>query len=103
MERMTSSSPPAARAGRARFIFASIVGDITGWNPNVPAPGSTAAVTAASFPGRSYTGLTLANNGSANFLYAVDFSNGHIDVSDKNFALRDPANFPFTDPTILRQ
>ncbi len=38
-------------SGRANFLFASITGNITGWNPNVPAAGSTAAQIAASHPG----------------------------------------------------
>jgi uncharacterized protein (TIGR03118 family) len=84
----------------ASFIFASITGNIVGWNTNAPAAGSTQGVTAASHPGHVYTGLAIGNNGSANFLYAADFANGTIDVFDKNFALQPAANFPFADPTI---
>ncbi|MDX6695540.1 MAG: hypothetical protein QOF02_3143 [Blastocatellia bacterium] len=87
-------------SGAARFIFASLSGNITGWNPNVPAAGSTQAQIAASHPGHVYTGLALANNGSGNFLYAADFANGAIDVYDKNYALQPTASFPFADPTI---
>ncbi|MFL6257766.1 MAG: TIGR03118 family protein, partial [Pyrinomonadaceae bacterium] len=54
----------------ANFLFASITGNITGWDPNAPAAGSTPAVIAASQPGHVYTGLAIANNGSGNFLYA---------------------------------
>jgi uncharacterized protein (TIGR03118 family) len=82
-----------------RFIFASITGNIVGWNPNAPAAGSTTAVIAASHPGHVYTGLALANNG-ANHLYAADFANGAIDVFDSSFALQPTASFPFVDPTI---
>jgi uncharacterized protein (TIGR03118 family) len=85
--------------GPARFIFASKTGNIVGWNPNVPV-GSKQAIIAASHPGHVYTGLTIANNGSANFLYAADFANGTIDVFDSTFALQPSANFPFVDPTI---
>src|SRR5256714_11523149 len=49
----------------ANFLFASITGNITGWDPNAPAAGSTTAVIAASQPGHVYTGLAYANNGSA--------------------------------------
>ena len=84
----------------ANFLFASITGNITGWDPNAPAAGSTAAVIAASQPGHVYTGLAYANNGSGNFLYAADFANGTIDVFDSSFALQPSANFPFADPTI---
>jgi uncharacterized protein (TIGR03118 family) len=89
----------AAAPCGANFLFASITGNITGWDPNAPAAGSTTAVIAASHPGHVYTGLALANNGS-NHLYAADFANGTIDVYDTNFALQPPASFPFADPTI---
>lgn len=91
----TCASAPCA----ARFIFASITGNITGWNPNAPAAGSTSAVIATSLPGHVYTGLALANNGT-NHLYAADFANGKIDVFDSNFALQPSASFPFADATI---
>jgi uncharacterized protein (TIGR03118 family) len=89
----------AAAPCSARFLFASITGNITGWNPNAPAAGSTTAVIAASHPGHVYTGLAVANNG-ANHLYAADFANGTIDVFDTSFALQPSASFPFVDPTI---
>jgi uncharacterized protein (TIGR03118 family) len=84
----------------ANFLFASLTGNITGWDPNAPAAGSTTAVIATSQPGHVYTGLTLANNGSGNFLYAADFANGAIDVFNSSFVLQPTANFPFADPTI---
>jgi uncharacterized protein (TIGR03118 family) len=84
----------------ANFLFASITGNIIGWDPNAPAAGSTTAVIGASHPGHVYTGLAYANNGSGNFLYAADFANGTIDVFNSSFALQPTANFPFADPTI---
>ncbi len=84
----------------ANFLFASITGNITGWDPNAPAAGSTTAVIAASQPGHVYTGLAYANNGSGNFIYAADFANGTIDVFNSSFALQPSASFPFADPTI---
>src|SRR3954453_20797392 len=84
----------------ANFLFASITGNIIGWDPNAPAAGSTTGVIAASHPGHVYTGLAYANNGSGNFLYAADFANGTIDVYNASFVLQPPANFPFIDPTI---
>ena len=84
----------------ANFIFASQIGNITGWDPNAPAAGSTTAVIAASQPGHVYTGLAYANNGSGNFIYAADFANGTIDVFNSSFVLQPSANFPFADPTI---
>ncbi|MCA1607408.1 MAG: TIGR03118 family protein, partial [Acidobacteria bacterium] len=89
------ASPPCAAA----FIFSSITGNITGWNPNAPAAGSTTAVIAASHPGHVYTGLAIATNSSGNKLYAADFANGTIDVFDSNFALTTVTG-GFVDPTI---
>jgi len=89
------AAPPCG----ANFLFASITGNIVGWDPNAPAAGSTTGVIAASHPGHVYTGLALANNGS-NHLYAADFANGTIDVYDTAFALQPGASFPFVDPTI---
>jgi uncharacterized protein (TIGR03118 family) len=83
----------------ANFLFASITGNITGWDPNAPAAGSTTAVIASSHPGHVYTGLAIANNGTQH-LYAADFANGAIDVFDTSFALQPAASFPFVDPTI---
>ena len=84
----------------ANFLFATLTGKIMGWDPNAPAAGSTTAVEAASQANTVYTGLALANNGSANFLYAADFANGKIDVYNTSFALQPAASFPFADPTI---
>lgn len=86
--------------GRAAFLFSSITGNISGWNPNVPAAGSTTAVIMASQPGHVYTGLTTGNLGPNQYLYATDFANGRIDVFNSNFALQPLASFPFADPTI---
>jgi uncharacterized protein (TIGR03118 family) len=90
----------AAAPCGANFLFSSITGNITGWDPNAPAAGSTTAVIAASHPGHVYTGLAIANNGSGNRLYAADFANGTIDVFNTSFALQPAASFPFADPTI---
>jgi uncharacterized protein (TIGR03118 family) len=92
--------PCAAAPCGANFLFASITGNITGWDPNAPAAGSTTAVIGASQPGHVYTGLAYANNGVANFIYAADFANGTIDVFNTAFALQPAASFPFADPTI---
>jgi uncharacterized protein (TIGR03118 family) len=84
----------------ANFLFASLIGNIVGWDPNAPVAGSTTGVIAASQPGHAYTGLAYANNGSGNFIYAADFANGQIDVFNSSFVLQPQANFPFADPTI---
>jgi uncharacterized protein (TIGR03118 family) len=91
--------PCAVASCPARFLFASITGNITGWSPNAPAAGSTQAVIAASNPGHVYTGLTLNSNSGGNRLYAADFANGKIDVYTGTFALTTVTG-NFADPTI---
>jgi uncharacterized protein (TIGR03118 family) len=83
----------------ARFLFASTTGNITGWNPNAPAAGSTNAVIAASHAGHVYTGLATGAATGGNRLYAADFANGAIDVYEPSFALT-TVNGGFVDPTI---
>ena len=92
--------PCAAPPCSANFIFASITGNIVGWNPNAPAAGSTTGVIAASHPGHVYTGLANGSTGAGNFLYAADFASGKIDVFNNGFTLQPAASFPFADPTI---
>jgi uncharacterized protein (TIGR03118 family) len=79
--------------GPARFMFASITGNIVAWRAG------TAGSVLASHPGHVYTGLTIGNNGVANFLYSADFANKKIDVHNNSFALTTLAG-PFTDPAI---
>ena len=85
-----------AASGPSRFIFASLTGSISGWAPNVDL---TNAIVAAEKAGASYTGLALAANGTANFLYAADVRGGRIHVFDRTFA---PATLPgrFHDPRL---
>ena len=78
----------------SRFIFASEDGKIYAW-----ASGNSAipVVDRSSF-NAVYKGIELANDGSANYLFATDFHNGKIDVFDKNFNLVNTK--PFIDPNI---
>ena len=81
-------------ATAANFIFATLDGTIA-----ARATGS-AAVTEATTPGAVFTGLALANNGTANFLYAADFvSGGTIQVFTSTFTSTTLAG-SFTDPTL---
>jgi uncharacterized protein (TIGR03118 family) len=73
-------------SGPARFLFASQTGVISGWNPGVPAAGSTAAQIGATADA-VYTGLAIGQSGGANYLYAADFEHNTIDVYDTNFQL----------------
>jgi uncharacterized protein (TIGR03118 family) len=85
--------------GVARFIFAGEGGLIAGWSPTVD-PNAVIAYTDTG--GAVYKGLTLANNGTANFLYATDFRNNKIDTFDASFAKQTPTAtaFGFIDPTL---
>jgi uncharacterized protein (TIGR03118 family) len=96
-----SSTPPsgptgqvsngnAAEFGGAKFIFDTLNGTIAGWSSG----GS--AVTSVTTSGAVYTGLALANNGSADFLYAAD-STGQIRVFNSSFAATTLSG-NFTDP-----
>lgn len=82
----------------ARFIFASEAGTISGWNPSVdPANAITMHDDAAE--GAVYKGLAIANNGTADFLYATDFRNNKVDVFDGAFAKVDSSG-GFVDPSL---
>jgi uncharacterized protein (TIGR03118 family) len=72
-------------SGSARFLFSSEAGVISGWNPNVPAAGSTEAQIAASVPDAVFKGLAVADTASGPRLYATDFHHGTVDVWDANF------------------
>ena len=49
--------------------------------------------------GASYTGLAIANDGTANHLYAADFANGKVDVFDTEFTKVTVAG-EFADDTL---
>lgn len=78
----------------AAFIFVGVDGILSGWNG--PA-GNNALVIKNNVATSSYTGLTLAMKGGANYLYAADFRQGKIDVWNKNFA---SVSMPFKDNHI---
>ncbi|OQP44482.1 TIGR03118 family protein [Niastella yeongjuensis] len=77
----------------ARFFFVGLDGVVSGWNP---AAGNFALRITATM-GAVYTGLTMAQNNGAWYLYAANFKSGKIEVWDKNF---NAVNLPFSDPAI---
>jgi uncharacterized protein (TIGR03118 family) len=92
-----------AASGRAAFLFASQVGIVSGWNPNVPAAGSKQAQVGGTGDA-VYTGLAIGQvsngqGGTTTYLYAADFEHGKIDVYDGMFH---PATLDgsFSDPNI---
>jgi uncharacterized protein (TIGR03118 family) len=92
-------APCAVATCPAAFIFASITGNIIGWNPSAPAVGSTVGIIAASRPGHVYTGLAIGSNAGGNRLYAADFANGAIDVFGPTYAATTVTG-GFVDATI---
>jgi uncharacterized protein (TIGR03118 family) len=79
----------------AHVIFATEDGTISAWNG-----GTNAAIKVDdSAAGVVYKGLTLGNNGTANFLYAADFHDNAVKVFNATFG---PATLSgnFSDPTV---
>jgi uncharacterized protein (TIGR03118 family) len=89
----------------ALFIFATLDGTVSGWNPAVDGivSGKSHATLAAnrSGVGAEYTGLAIASNGGQNLLLAADDGpNRRVDVFDKDFNLLDLGPDAFVDPNI---
>ncbi|HEX3685580.1 MAG TPA: TIGR03118 family protein [Bryobacteraceae bacterium] len=83
----------------AHFIFANLNGTISGWTGGASAVLATPAAT----PGATFTGLALASNGGANYLYAADstYLTGKIDVFNSSFQPVSLGTGSFTDPNGL--
>src|SRR5260221_10251712 len=95
------------RSGKAIFIFATLDGTISGWNPQVGGAGADAHATIAadrSGAGAIYTGLAIGINGTQNLLYAADDGpNRRIDVFDSEFNVVQPSANAFAAPEIPRE
>ncbi len=89
-----------ATSAAAKFIYSGEGGMIAGWAPAVSP--SSAITMYTDTGGAVYKGLALANNGSANYLYATDFHNNKIDVFDATFTKQTPSStsFAFVDATL---
>ena len=91
------------------FIFATLDGTISGWNPAVGGISATGASTATlaadrSSAGATYTGLAIATNNGQPFLYAADDGqNRRIDVFDSTFTLADLGPDAFVDSKIPKK
>ena len=82
-------------SGPALFLFATLDGTISGWNPNVAL--NAAIIAADNSKARAvYTGLGISSGAHGNFLYAADTVNSRVDVYDGSFRLIKS----LTDPTI---
>lgn len=96
------STPPAfeiakgGKSGPAFFLFATLDGTISGWNPGVEPTDAVIAVN-RSGAGAVYTGLAIASTANGDFLYAADNGpNSQVDIFDAHFNLVRS----FTDPDI---
>jgi uncharacterized protein (TIGR03118 family) len=90
------------KSAHAIFIFATLDGTISGWNPNVGGLSATIAKD-RSDAGAVYTGLAIGSNQGHNFLFAADGgANRRIDVFDATFHLADLGPDAFADPKIPR-
>ena len=95
------------RSGQSIFIFATLDGTISGWNPAVglvnPTTGATHATIGVdrSNAGAVYTGLAIATNQQGQtFLYAADGGpNRRVDMFDGTFAFVKS----FSDPRIPKK
>jgi uncharacterized protein (TIGR03118 family) len=67
----------------AQFLFSTLDGTISGWNPTVDPTHAVIAVKT----GAVYTGLAIALTDSGNFLYAADSAGNKVDIYDGNFNL----------------
>ena len=76
------------------FIFVGVDGVLSAWTGS---SGNKAEVIANNSATSSYTGLTLAANGTRNLLYAANFRTGKIDVWDTAWHA---VSLPFWDPAI---
>jgi uncharacterized protein (TIGR03118 family) len=83
----------------ALFLFATLDGQITGWNGS----SGTSAANVVTTPGAIYTGLANDNVGSANYLYAANNSGGNINVFDGTFHNVTGTTFAgkFVDPNAV--
>jgi len=92
-------SARAASPGASPFIFVGVTGTVAGWSPTVNMTKRDPGLRRRREP-RFFTGVTLASQGAANFLYVADFHNAAVDVFDANFAPWPAAAGGFNDPNL---
>ena len=80
-----------AKGAPALFLFSTIDGTISGWNPTIgippggAPPSKTATIVYKATDGSSYTGLTSATINGKRYLYAANFTKGRVDVFNSAF------------------
>ena len=85
------------KGGSALFIFDSLDGVISAWNASLT---NAQVVVDNSAAGAVYTGLAIANNGTANYILAANFAQNSIDVFDNQFASISLTGGHFVDPAL---
>jgi uncharacterized protein (TIGR03118 family) len=86
------------KSGSSIFLFATLDGTISGWNPGVD---RTHAIVEVTKPGAVFTGLAIGKDSNGDdLIYAVDNKNGVIDVFDQNFHQVTTLKGNFTDPNL---
>jgi uncharacterized protein (TIGR03118 family) len=82
------------KSGAAAFIFDTLDGTVSGWNPGVNPTKAIIAVDNSGFQA-AYTCLAIGSNSSGNYLYAADARNNRVDIFDGTFTkvgeLTDPS------------
>ena len=89
---------PGKTPAPASFIFATLNGTISAWNPAVTP--EQLAVNEVTQTGSVFTGLTLAEAGGHHFLIAANFSKATIEVFDTNFKQLNEPGGTFFDPDV---
>lgn len=79
----------------ALFLFSTLDGTISGYNPAVDSTHAVIAVN-KSGTGALYSGLAIAHTNSGDFIYAADSAGNKVDMYDGNFNLVKS----FTDNTL---
>jgi uncharacterized protein (TIGR03118 family) len=79
----------------ALFLFSTLDGTISGYNPAVDPTHAVIAVN-KSGSGALYSGLAIAHTNSGDFIYAADSAGNKVDLYDENFNLVKS----FTDTTL---
>lgn len=85
----------AGKSGPSSFLFATEDGTIEGWNGSVN-PGQAVIAVNQSAQGAVFKGLTIAQVGGADQLFAADFGNNRVEVFNSTFQ---PIG-QFTDSTV---
>lgn len=81
--------------GSGVFIYDTLDGTISGWNPGVDVTHAVIAVDNSS-KGAVYTGLAIVKTKNGTMLYAADTANNKVDVYDSTFTWQ----MSFTDSSV---